>query len=44
MKFLLMVYHISFNTVGRYTNITTVFKKPDVALAVHKGYQTNNNQ
>tara|TARA_B110000046_G_scaffold177784_1_gene205007 strand:+ start:31 stop:1002 length:972 start_codon:yes stop_codon:yes gene_type:complete len=30
------VSHCIFNTVGRYTNITTVFKKPDVALAVHK--------
>lgn len=30
------VSHCIFNTVGRYTNITTIFKKPDVALAVHK--------
>lgn len=30
------VSHCIFTTVGRYTNITTVFKKPDVAIAVHK--------
>ncbi len=30
------VSHCIFNTVGRYSNITTVFKKPDVTLAVHK--------
>ena len=30
------VSHCIFNTIGRYTNISTSFKSPDVALAVHK--------
>jgi putative PLP-dependent aminotransferase (TIGR04422 family) len=30
------VSHCIFNTVGRYTNISTRFKTPDVAIAVHK--------
>jgi len=30
------VSHCIFNTVGRYSNISTSFKSPDVALAVHK--------
>ena len=30
------VSHCIFNTIGRYTNISTSFKKPDLALAVHK--------
>ena len=30
------VSHCIFNTVGRYTNISTSFKTPEVAIAVHK--------
>ncbi len=30
------VSHCIFNTVGRYSNISTSFKSPDVAIAVHK--------
>ena len=30
------VSHCIFNTVGRYSNISTSFKSPDIALAIHK--------
>jgi hypothetical protein len=30
------VSYCIFNTVGKYTNITTNFKDPDLAIAVHK--------
>tara|TARA_B100001057_G_scaffold220311_1_gene220731 strand:- start:9897 stop:10871 length:975 start_codon:yes stop_codon:yes gene_type:complete len=30
------VSHCIFNTVGRYSNISTSFKSPDIAIAVHK--------